>query len=238
MRELGLKATYTRYHLQQGERLVQKFRELRLSGANVTLPHKEHALAQADIVSDAARQIGSANTLVLKDDKIFAYNTDGLGFMRAIANFNNPKTALILGAGGTSKALAYALSNANIGVEILNRSADRLADFAQYTCYAHENFTPKSYDLVINSTSAGLKDNSLPLDRDILSPTLAQAKFAFDVIYGRQTPFLCLASELGLQTKDGAQMLLFQAVFALNLFFDNKLDEAKIERAMKFAMSL
>jgi shikimate dehydrogenase len=69
-----------------------------------------------------------------------------------------------------------------------------------------------------------------------LRPIFNEAKFAFDVIYGKKTPFLNLAAASGLRHKDGLYMLLFQAALALNLFFDGSLDETKIENAMQKAL--
>ncbi|MBE3022821.1 shikimate dehydrogenase [Campylobacter sp. RM13119] len=234
LRDLGLDALYTRVLLKDGSELMSKFRSLKLDGANVTVPHKEHALNLADVASPTATCAGSANTLVLKNDKIYAYNTDTLGFMRAIAPFGDIKTALIIGAGGTAKALAYVLQNNGVEVEILNRSKERIQDLSQnFNCFSWDEFRPKGYDLVINSTSAGLKDDILCAPVEILLPVIKGSNFAFDVIYNRATPFLNLAQQHNLTCKNGADMLLFQAVFALNLFYDSSLDETKIEKSMR-----
>lgn len=72
---------------------------------------------------------------------------------------------------------------------------------------------------MINSTSAGLKDDDLPCDKILLDKILSRAKFAFDVIYGKETSFLKLCKEHNLKVKDGFDMLLWQAVFAFELFF-------------------
>ena len=231
--DLGLKALYTRVLLKDGSELINKFKSLKLNGANVTLPHKEWALNLADEASDIARKIGSANTLVLKNDKIYAYNTDAPGFLKAIKNFKDVKNAIVLGAGGTANAITYAKEQ-GVDVCILNRSKDRLEKFKdEYKCFSWDNYEEQKFDLVINSTSAGLKDDFLPAPKEILKSIFKDAKFAFDVIYGKQTPFLEMAKQSSLGVKDGADMLLYQAVLALNLFFHNTLDESKIERSMR-----
>ena len=212
--EFGLsrESLYTRYELTDGSQLIQKFKELRLSGANVTVPHKEAALAQCDVAEETAIKIGSVNTLVSRGDKIYGYNTDAPGFLRAIEDFGQINSALVLGAGGTAKAVAYALKSRGVRVCVLNRSGGRLVNFAEY-----ENF---------------------PAPTELLCPIFDEAKFAFDVIYGKKTPFLNLAAASRLTHKDGAEMLLFQAVLALNLFFEGSLDEAKIEASMRKALYL
>lgn len=241
--ELGLsrEALYTRYELSDGSRLISKFKELKLSGANVTVPHKEAALAQCDVADETAAKIGSVNTLVSRSGKIYGYNTDAPGFLRAIGGFEQINSALVLGAGGTARAVAYALKSRGVRVCVLNRSKERLANFAEFEKFSWENFAEfkcGKLDLVINTTSAGLKDENLPAPLEILRPLFAEAKFAFDVIYGKKTPFLNLAAGNGLACKDGSEMLLFQAVKALNLFFEGSLDEAKIEVSMRKALAL
>ena len=241
--ELGLsrEALYTRYELSDGSRLISKFKELKLSGANVTVPHKEAALAQCDVADETAAKIGSVNTLVSRSGKIYGYNTDAPGFLRAIGGFGQIDSALVLGAGGTARAVAYALKSRSVRVCVLNRSKERLANFAEFEKFSWANFGEfkcGKLDLVINTTSAGLKDENLPAPLEILHPLFAEAKFAFDVIYGKKTPFLNLAAGNGLACKDGSEMLLFQAVKALNLFFEGSLDEAKIEASMRKALAL
>ena len=139
--DLGLKALYTRVLLKDGSELINKFKSLKLNGANVTLPHKEWALNLADEASDIARKIGSANTLVLKNDKIYAYNTDAPGFLKAIKNFKDVRKAIVLGAGGTANAITYALKEQGVDVCILNRNKDRLEKFKdEYKCFSWDNY--------------------------------------------------------------------------------------------------
>ncbi len=223
---LNLNAIYTRFHLTNAQNLREKIFELNLSGANITLPFKEEALKIADSADEMALNIGSANTLLVKGRKIHAYNTDGIGFLEAIAEFElkfkRLKTALILGAGGTAKALAFVLAQSGVSVSVANRSAGRLSDFASYKTSLYENLQENfgtAFDIVINTTSAGLKDENLPCDEVLLSGLLRRAKCAFEVIYGKQTPFLRLAKSLKIPCKDGAEMLLWQGVFAFELFF-------------------
>ena len=224
--ELGLsrEALYTRYELSDGSRLISKA-----------------ALAQCDVADETAAKIGSVNTLVSRSGKIYGYNTDAPGFLRAIGGFEQINSALVLGAGGTARAVAYALKSRGVRVCVLNRSEGRLINFAEFENFSWANFAEfkcGKLDLVINTTSAGLKDENLPAPLEILRPLFAEAKFAFDVIYGKKTPFLNLAAGNGLACKDGSEMLLFQAVKALNLFFEGSLDEAKIEASMRKALAL
>lgn len=211
------------------------FHALQLEGANVTVPHKEIAFASCDEVRGIAQKIGAVNTLVKEGARVIGYNTDAQGFFQAIASFGKINTALVLGAGGTAKAIAMILKEHNIETTILNRSASRLGFFEEhgFTCKEWNGFTCKAYDVIINTTSAGLKDEELPCPEALLNTLLSQASYAFDVIYNKQTPFLRLAHQKGLTCKDGKEMLLYQAVLAFNLFFSNRFDPQHIESIMR-----
>jgi shikimate dehydrogenase len=237
---LGIRGAYIRTLLEEGSALRATFESLRLDGANVTVPHKQHAFKACDYVQGIGARIGAVNTLVKQGDTLVGHNTDAPGFMRTIETLPPPSSALILGAGGTARAIAFALKEANVDVVLLNRSAPNLAPFiAQgFECYTHASFTPRSFDLIINTTSAGLHADELPLASSILKAVFQNATSAFDVIYNKQTPFLALAQHHGLTCKDGKEMLLWQGVLAFNLFHDNRLQEAKIAEAMQEALRL
>jgi len=236
---LHINGCYIRTPLEDGSKLIEKFNELQLDGANVTVPHKEYAYSLCDELDEFAKKVGAVNTLVKKDDKIIGYNTDAPGFFKAIESFGDIKSALILGAGGTAKAIATILKKNSLHVEVLNRSKGRLDYFYNndFLAYTWDEFEPKSYDLIINTTSAGLSDNTLPLDEEVLNSLMQKAQFAFDVIYNKQTPFLTLAKQNNLTCKDGADMLLYQGVLAFNLFFKNKLNNQQITEFMKKAFT-
>ncbi|MGE3300641.1 MAG: shikimate dehydrogenase, partial [Arcobacter sp.] len=123
----------------------------------------------------------------------------------------------------------------NIKVIVLNRSEGKLDFFKNHniTSYSWENFKPEIYDLVVNSTSAGLKDDYLPAPKEIIEPILKNASFAFDCVYGKVTPFLALASKNNCQIKDGEDMLLYQGVLAFELFTNTKADEKLVEAMRK-----
>ncbi len=90
-----------------------------------------------------------------------------------------------------------------------------------------------SYDLIVNTTSAGLKDDHLPAPEALLKPLLQSCRFGADAIYGKVTPFLQLCSKLEITAKDGSDMLLGQGVLANKYFTDGKFDLASIEKPMR-----
>ncbi|RXJ60151.1 shikimate dehydrogenase [Candidatus Marinarcus aquaticus] len=231
-KQLNFDAHYIKHHLLNGKEIKEVFLNKGYSGANITVPHKEEAFAQADNVVGVAQKIGAVNTYIKeKDGSVTAYNTDAPGFLKAIESFGKIQNVLILGAGGTAKAIAVALLDAGKKVSVLNRSENKLTFFKELGCntYSWDNFKPSSYDLVVNSTSAGLKDEYYPVEKTVLEAVLNKSKFAFDCIYGKLTPFLSLAKELGLEYKDGEDMLLYQGVLAFEYFTNSKCSDEIIE---------
>lgn len=237
---LNIDACYTRTHLTDGSQLRDVFFAKALSGANITVPHKETAYQQCDEVRGIAQTIQAVNTIVLEEGKLIGYNTDADGFMSAIKSFGSIGNALILGAGGTARALSIALLQGDITPTILNRSRPRLDYFVceGFECFDWDDFSVKPYDLIINTTSAGLCDDELPLPRPLLVELLSQAKGAIDVIYGKVTPFLREVKVSALPYKDGSDMLLAQGVLANYLFLNGEHSIEAIEPPMKHSFSL
>ncbi|ACM93691.1 shikimate 5-dehydrogenase [Nautilia profundicola AmH] len=220
----NIKECYGRYKLENGEEIIDKFKELKIKGANVTVPHKEHAFKLADEVRGIAKEIGAVNTLVEENGKVIGYNTDAPGFLEAVKEFEY-ESVLIIGAGGTAKALSLVFPNAHI----LNRSEGRLQYFRNkgLKSFTWDEFKTNSYDLIINTTSAGLSDDNYPAPQNILKELFSKAKYAVDVIYGKETPFLKLAKQYNLKTKTGLDMLVYQGVLAMELFLGKELDKKK-----------
>lgn len=235
LKHINFDAKYIKHHLENGETIKDVFNQNEYIGANITVPHKEHAYANADIVEGLANKIKAVNTFIKKDNKVVAYNTDAPGFIKAIESFGDVKNVLLLGAGGTAKAISLALQENNINVTVLNRSEGKLEFFKNENieCSTWDSFKVQYFDLVVNSTSAGLKDEYLPAPIEILEPVLKKVSFAFDCVYGKITPFLALAKQNNCEIKDGEDMLLYQGVLAFELFTDTKADEAVVEAMRK-----
>lgn len=232
---LCMEACYTRTHLSDGSKLRDVFYAKALSGANITVPHKEAAFEACDEIRGIAKEIGAVNTIILENDRLIGYNTDADGFLSAIGSFDPLKNALIIGAGGTAKALATVLRQNDIEPVILNRSSSRLNFFKQngFQSYDWDTFIPDTYDLLINTTSAGLSDDSLPVNASLLEQLLLSARCAIDVIYGKETPFLREVKKVNLPFKDGSDMLLEQGVLANHLFMHRTVSTDTIRPIMK-----
>ncbi len=234
-RGLGFDGCYTRYLLTDGTTLKKTFFDLKLKGINITVPHKEHAYHACDEWDSFAKKVGVVNTIVEKEGKLYGYNTDAPGFLKAISKFKDIKTVLFLGAGGTAQSTSTILRDEGYEVILLNRSQGRLEKFKEdgFETYTFENFMPKKYDLVINMTSAGLADDSLPAPLEILEQVISTAKACVDVIYGKETPFLKLAKRYDKPTKDGSDMLLYQGIIAFEHFTNHHYSFEEIKTYME-----
>ena len=233
-------ACYTRVHLLDGTQLRETFFQLQLSGANITVPHKEAAFQACDEIRGFANKVGVVNTIVEENGKLIGYNTDADGFLYSIEEFKPIKNVLIIGAGGTAKALAAKFLEEQMQVTVLNRSSTRLTFFQDIGCktFTWKDFAIAHYNLVVNTTSAGLKDEELPAPQDLIENILDNTQYVADAIYGKVTPFLQLAKEKKIPFKDGADMLLGQGVLANELFTQHKLDKELIKKYMQSSFQL
>ena len=200
-------------------------------GLNVTIPHKETVLGLADLVTDRATLIGAANTLIFRPDgKIHADNTDGYGFMenlRSGAPDWDPKAgpAVVLGAGGASRAVVSALAEAGVNdILLTNRTrvrAEKLKeDFGQRVQvidWAQAGNIVEDAGLVVNTTSLGMvgkPELRVPLDG------LRPGTVVTDLVYAPlKTRLLKEAEAAGCTTVDGLGMLLHQAVPGFERWF-------------------
>ncbi len=191
-------------------------------GANITVPHKEAALREADAVDPIARRIGAANTAIVEGDRIRVTNTDAPGFLASLAD-GAPDwrpaagAALVIGAGGAARAVVTALIDAGVPeVLVSNRTDARAAglvrDFgrpAQALPWAERTGALGQIRLLVNASSAGLKGGTaLDLAFDRIEPETIVADLVYDPL---ATPLLQGARARGCTTIDGLGMLLYQA---------------------------
>jgi shikimate dehydrogenase len=186
-------------------------------GANVTLPHKEAALAVATEASERARAIGAANTLTFEGDRIHADNTDAPGLLEALPFDPQGRSALVLGAGGTARAAVWALASAGARIRVWNRTAERARALAgEFGVELADAPAPAPADLLVNTTSVGLHDpaatfKDLPLDADALSEFACVVDFVYRP---GGTALLRAAAERGAVVVDGLDILVRQGAIS------------------------
>ena len=219
---------------------VERLREDGYKGCNVTVPFKFEALKLARFWSHDTQRIQSVNTLVFESDVIRGENTDGLGLVNDItknlAFAITGKRVLLMGAGGASYGVAQPLLKSGAQVSIANRTlskAQQLASAFTMPGTAHGTMHSSSYadlagqqfDLVINATSSSLKDEMPPLPTGIFAP----GALAYDMMYGKDTPFMRFAREQdAARVCDGLGMLVEQAAEAFLIWRGVRPDTAPV----------
>ena len=199
-------------------------------GANVTVPHKSAALLLADRASEAARGIGAANTLSFAAEGIVAENTDATGFLEALGGSPSGRRALILGAGGSARAVAWALVSAGGSATIWNRSAGRAERLAAELGGSVAQLgagglggVGHGYDLIVNATTVGMGGSaermadlkSLPIDADALDHTVQLVDLAYGSV---DTQLVRLARARGAAVVDGLEVLVRQGAASLRIW--------------------
>jgi shikimate dehydrogenase len=181
-------------------------------GVNVTIPHKAAALHLADTATETARAIGAANTLTFEDGRIHADNTDATGFLSPLKTSVYGKQALVLGAGGSARAVVYALTQAGAHVRIWNRTPERAEQLA-----SEFNATTggEPGDIIVNCTSVGLHEatfKGLPLTAD----DLGVGRTVVDLVYRNGgTLLLNTAKANGAEVVGGLEILVAQGAASL-----------------------
>jgi len=208
---------------------VQAIRALGLKGVNVTVPHKENVIPFLDEISEEASFIGAVNTIKNDDGKLTGYNTDGRGFMQSLSDAGidaRDKKIIIVGAGGASRAIGYYLCKEASEVHLFDvddKKADSLKEhlnklkgnvsLADAKSVKNKDFF-SGIDIIINATPLGLKmDDPMPVDISLID----KSHVVCDLIY-KETPLLREASMIGCKTMDGLGMLLWQGVFAFEVW--------------------
>jgi len=203
--------TYVNYDLESIAEFPEILNQDDIRGLNVTIPYKEKVIPFIDELHKTASEIGAVNTIkFLASGKTKGYNTDYYGFKKSIAPYlkSHHKNALILGTGGASKAIAYALQKLGISFDYVSRTPQSKAKYV-YSDLTEPIIT--KHTLIINCTPLGTHPNvnqcpDLPYDG------ITKAHLLFDLIYNPiQTKFLICGEIKGATTCNGAKMLEYQA---------------------------
>lgn len=230
---LEIDARYELWRTEADElpRRLAMLREAEVLGANVTVPHKQAVMPLVDDVSDTARRIGAVNTLVPRGGRLLGENTDVYGFGRSLLELTDgaiAASALVIGAGGASRAVLVSLQEAGVAdIRLVNRTpatAEALAHELTVPDLPPVVAAPWSHlpelavlaQLLVNATSVGWHGDDLPFDARIIGFLPGDAA-VFDLTY-RQTAMLRLASEKGLRVVDGLPMLIYQGARAFELW--------------------
>ena len=238
--ELDIDARYVAWPTPP-EELTARVDSLRASdvlGANVTVPHKQAVMPMLDEVLPVAESIGAVNTIINRDGLLIGANTDASGFTRSLeqeARFSVArKRALIVGAGGAARAVAFGLAWEGVSeLVIVNRTAERAAELAGDVSEATATETrgggfedvsnAASFDLIVNCTSMGMAGGPEPEGVPPIEGLLKRGVLVCDLVYNPQvTPLLRLARERGARVLGGIGMLVYQGAAAFEFWTERE----------------
>jgi shikimate dehydrogenase len=239
---LGLELRYEIWEIEP-ERLAAEIEGMRrppILGANVTTPYKQAVLPLLDEVDELASQIGAVNTIVNRDGRLGGYNTDVLGFLKALGEFEpKGKRVIIFGAGGVARAVSFALIKVGVkSLIIINRTLERAEGLVgglkreaepniELAALPWEGGKLKQAlshcDLLINCTLLGMRYSSTsdrsPLQRDLIP----KEALVYDLVYNPiETPLLREAKKAGARTLEGLPMLIYQGAASFELWTGKK----------------
>ena len=234
----NLKAVYDKIKLDLSEleNLIKEVRGNKINGINVTVPFKNSVIPFLDKLSNEAEKTQSVNTIYLRDGMVIGHNTDIEGFRLAIKHANYDivgKKILILGAGGVSPSIIVALSHMGAKKIFISNRTQSKAENLKKTFNEIEVVkwgTMPDFDMIINATSLGLKDDeNIPLDYSKISTK----KFFYDVIYNpSETNFLRIAKKNGNKIENGKKMFIYQAQASFKIW--NSLEPRVDDKVMEF----
>lgn len=228
-----------------------------VAGANVSVPHKEAVARLVDALSPAAAALGAVNTVTNQGGRLVGSNTDGGGFLRGLAEVAPELSAggfraLVLGAGGSARAVAWALAAAGSHVVVVNRRPERSEQLVAQlegagvgrgsVAPAPAGGVGSGYDLVVNCTSVGMVGGPAPADLPLLTrhelEGLGSRVVVSDLVYRPSvTPLLALAAELGLRHQNGVAMLVHQGALAFETWTGVAAPVEIMRRAVDAALS-
>jgi len=223
-RELGVKAVYGAFPVKPEDlsQAIRGVKALGISGLSVTIPHKVEVMKYLDEIDGKAKEIGAVNTIINREGSLFGTNTDWIGVLKAfeeVGGSPSGKRVVILGAGGASLAIIYAMIQACAKeIVVYNRTFEKAKEVAErfsVLAYPWEALSEAYGDILINATSVGLKSFDSPVEKEVVS----RFSVVMDSVYlPLETKLLAMAKEENKITIDGLKMLLYQGVEQFKLW--------------------
>ncbi len=213
-------------------------RALGLAQIAVSIPHKEAVIDLIDDVDDEAHRIGAVNTVTRREDRLVGSNTDWIGSNRALERETQlaGKRAVVLGAGGAARAVVFGLIERGAEVHVLNRTVDRAERLAQQLgakgAGAIEDLTGLDHDILVNTTSVGLRSDDSPVP----AAALRAGSVVMDAVYDPETTRLLRdAADRGARPLGGKWMLIYQAAAQFETWTEREAPIEVLERAFDAA---
>ena len=244
-RQLGLECTYIAYRIPKGQLDVEidSLKKIKISGFNVTIPHKINVMEYLDELDENCKTIGACNTVINDDGNLKGYNTDMDGFLEPIKNRNisiHDSNILLFGAGGAARAIIAGLAKEKARhVTIVNRTTEHGLQLKEFSGSIGLNSEVKTieemnefhadYDLIINSSSLGLKNESSPIPIKIIN----QETVVYDIVYKPvNTELIKESKKKNAEIIYGYEMLLGQAVRSFEIWLEQKAPYDEMKKAL------
>jgi shikimate dehydrogenase len=238
--ELGLSAVYMPFSVAK-DRLMTALPVLRadFSGFNVTAPFRHDILAHLDIIDESARRAGTANTIRVDGEKLIGHNTEMVGFERSLIGFSRnlyDKDVLLVGAGDVARSVANVLLEKGAFLTIISRNYAHANNLREKLQQAYNKNRVRvirgltqadTFDCVFCTTAVDLESQDSQIS--IHPQTYQGFRYAYDTSY-KNTLFLKKAANFGAKTKNGFDMMFFQAIRSLEIWLENPMDLSVISR--------
>ncbi len=239
-RRMGLNAVYLAFEVKNLKEAITGIRGLGIRGVSVTIPFKTEVIPLLDVVDDVARRIGAVNTIVNEGERLIGYNTDWTGAVEALEEKVDirGKKVVLLGAGGSARAIAFGLKERGCQVMIVNRSEEKSELLAKELGLIHcppSSIEELEGDIVINTTSVGMFPDvsETPFSKVVLKKGMT----VMDIVYRPLwTRFLQEAEQRGCVTIDGLEMLVHQGAAQLEIWTGKKPEIGQIKEDLRQAM--
>lgn len=244
-RALGLSFTYVPFRVTDLPGAITGMRALGIRGMGVSMPYKQEIMPLLDALDPLAARIGSVNTVVQGEDgTLVGHNTDCVGAARALAEARDPKgaRALVLGAGGAGRAVAFGLVDAGAKVVLANRTrekADAVAAEAGCESAAMSEALGQagSFDVIVNATSMGMREVSL--ESPVPEEAIAPGQVVMDIVYKPiETELVRAAKRRGATAIHGGRMLLHQAARQFELYTGERAPLEAMDQALREQIAL
>lgn len=229
---LGIKSTYISFRVPSKDLKpsIESLKSIGIAGFNVTIPHKMSIMQYIDELDDTASKSNAVNTVINDTGKLIGYNTDIYGFIQPLYRRNidfKGKKVLIIGAGGAAYAIVTALSYEK-GIEeirVVNRSSHNASKLVEHALKLGLNTHKEDFenlcklalqsDLIINSTSIGLNNESSPIERNFINPN----SIVYDIVYKPiDTDLIRKAKQVNAKVVYGYEMLIAQGAQAFKIW--------------------
>ncbi len=250
LEELGLSYDYKAVQVKKGELkpYIDSAIANGVKGFNLTMPHKIDIIPFLHSIDPEAQLLGSVNTVKIENGKLYGYNTDGRGFMKALENTGHRpegKNIVVMGAGGVSDAVVKKLDRSGAKkIIVLNRTVDKAKAICQKIEDAEAVFDTLTTDslnkamgdchILVNCTPLGMHGTERDFDDLSFLSNLPDGALVYDLIYNpEETNLLKKARGLGHKTLNGLNMLIFQGLIADEIFLGETLDFTRFEEKIK-----